>query len=104
MGIVKACMMEMEERGYGESDNYVCAACVTDPFLAEWIAGHAEANACSFCEAVSDQLIAAPFEDFTGVVLGGLGFDWNEPTQEGIMYMTREGGWQASLSTTADVL
>ncbi|KTT96426.1 HEPN-associated N-terminal domain-containing protein [Sphingomonas sanguinis] len=104
MGIVKAWMMEMEERGYSESDDYVCAACVTDPFLAEWIAGHAEANACSFCEAVSDQPIAAPFEDFTGVVLGGLGFDWNEPTQEGITYITREGGWQASLSTTADVL
>ena len=104
MGIVKAWMMEMEERGYGESDDHLCAACVTDPFLAEWIAEHAEANACSFCDAVSDQPIAAPFEDFTGAVLGGLGFDWNEPTQEGIMYISREGGWQASLSTTADVL
>lgn len=104
MGVVKAWMMEMEERGYGESDDYLCAACVTDPFLAEWIAVYAEANACSFCDAVSDQLIAAPFEDFTGVVLGGLGFDWNEPTQEGIMYISREGGWQASLSTTADVI
>ncbi len=104
MGIVKAWMMEMEERGYGESDDHLCAACVTDPFLAEWIARHAEANECSFCDAVSDMPIAAPFEEFTGLVLGGLSFDWNEPTQEGIMYISREGGWQVPLSTTADVL
>ncbi|QQV77317.1 hypothetical protein H5J25_00235 [Sphingomonas aliaeris] len=92
MGIVKAWMMEMEERGYGESDDHVCASCVTDGFLAQWIGDHAGANACSFCAAVSDQPIAAPFEDFTAVVLGGLGFDWNEPTNEGIMYIAREGG------------
>ncbi|NML05961.1 HEPN-associated N-terminal domain-containing protein [Sphingomonas sp. G-3-2-10] len=104
MGIVKAYMMELEERGYGESDDHVCAACVTDPYLAEWIAGHAESKACSFCDAGSDQPIAAPFEAFTEIVLGGLGFDWNEPTNEGIMYISREGGWQAPLSTTADVL
>ena len=45
MGIVKAWMMEMEERGYGESDDYVCASCVTDGFLAQWIGDHAGANA-----------------------------------------------------------
>jgi hypothetical protein len=104
MGIVKAYMMELEERGYGESDDYVCAACVTDDHLTAWIAANAESDACSFCDAVSDQPIAAPFEAFTGVILGGLGFDWNEPTQEGIMYITREGGWQAPLSTTSDIL
>lgn len=53
---------------------------------------------------MSDKPIATPFEDLTRVILGGLGFDWNEPTQEGTTYITREGGWQASLSTTADVL
>ena len=104
MGIVKAYMMELEERGYGDSDDHVCAACVTDPFLVEWITEHAESTACSFCDARSAQPIAAPFEDFTALVLGGLGFDWNEPTNEGIMYISREGGWQASLSTTANVL
>lgn len=104
MGIVKAWMMEMEERGYGESDDHVCAACVTDTFLAEWIGAHAKASACSFCDAESNQPIAASFEDFTAVVLSGLGFDWNEPTNEGIMYISREGGWQAPLSTTAEVL
>ena len=47
MGIVKAWMMEMEERGYGESDDVICGACVTDEFLKEWIADNATANACS---------------------------------------------------------
>jgi hypothetical protein len=104
MGIVKAYMMELEERGYGESEDHVCPACVTDPSLGEWIATHAESEVCSFCDAKSDQPIAAPFEAFTEVVLGGLGFDWNDPSSEGIMYISREGGWQASLSTTEDVL
>ena len=104
MGIVKAYMMGMEERGYGESDDHICPDCVSDEFLAEWIAGNAESETCSFCDAASEQPIAAPFETFTGIVLGGLGFDWNEPTNEGIMYISREGGWQAPLSTTSDVL
>jgi len=104
MGIVKAYMMEIEERGYGESDDHVCPACVIDGYLADWIAAHADSKECSFCDAESDQLIAAPFEAFTGIVLGGLSFDWNEPTDEGIMYISREGGWQAPLSTTSDVL
>lgn len=104
MGIVKAYMMELEERGYGESDDHVCASCVSDDYLAGWIAAHAESETCSFCDATSTQPIAAPFEAFTKVVLSGLSFDWNEPTQEGIAYITREGGWQAPLSTTADVL
>ena len=83
MGIVKAYMMEMEERGYGGSDDHVCTACVTDEYPADWVTAHAEGKACSFCDAESAQPIAAPFEAFTEMVLGGLGFDWNEPTNEG---------------------
>jgi hypothetical protein len=104
MGIVKAWMMEMEERGYGESDDVICGACVTDEFLKNWIADNATAEACSFCDATASSPIAASFEDFTGVVLGGVGFDWNEPTDEGIMYISAEGGWQASMTATIDVL
>lgn len=104
MGIVKAHMMELEERGYGESQDYICPACITDHFLCEWIASHVESVFCSFCGARSDSPIAASFEAFTGVVLAGLGFDWNDPNNEGIRYITREGGWQAPLSATEDVL
>jgi hypothetical protein len=104
MGIVKAWMMEMEERGYGESDDVICGACVTDEFLKNWIADNATAEACSFCDTTASSPIAASFEDFTGVVLGGVGFDWNEPTDEGIMYISAEGGWQASMTATIDVL
>lgn len=104
MGIVKAWMMEMEERGYGESDDAICSACVTDEFLARWIADNASATACSFCDAKAKIPIAASFEDFTSVILGGVGFDWNEPTNEGIMYISAEGGWQAPMTTTSEVL
>ncbi len=62
------------------------------------------AKPAPLCDAESDQPIAAPFEALTEVVLGGLGFDWNEPTNEGIMYISREGGGLATHRTTADVL
>lgn len=48
--------------------------------------------------------MAASFDDFVGFVLDGVGFDWNEPTSEGIGYISREGGWQAPLSETWEVL
>ncbi len=69
MGIVKAWMTEMEERGYGESNDVICGACVTDEFLRNWVADNATADACSFCGAQAKSPIAASFEDFTGIVL-----------------------------------
>lgn len=83
--------MEIEERGYGESEDTICSACVTDTFLKEWIADNATATACSFCDATAETPIAASFEYFTGIILGGVGFDWNEPTDEDIMYISAEG-------------
>ena len=104
MGAAKSWMIEMQERGYGESEDRICSKCVSDDFLAGWIKHNAAAFECSFCGAQSDKPIAASFEDFSGAVLLGLYFDWNEPTDEGISYISREGGWQAALSTTQDVL
>lgn len=104
MGIAKSWMIEMQERGYGESDDHICPNCVSDGFLQNWIQRNAIAKECSFCGEKSDKPIAASFEDFSGTVLHGLYFDWNEPTDEGIMYISREGGWQAPLSTTLEIL
>lgn len=104
MGLVKSWMIEMEERGYAESDDHICKDCVDDDALADWITRNAIEPECSFCGAEADGAIAASFEEFTAVILTGLGFDWHEPTHEGIMYISAEGGWQASLSTTHEVL
>ena len=103
MGRVSEWMIEQQERGYSEADGDICANCVTDPALKAWVADHLSSTACTFCGDESDDTIAASFDDFVGIVLGGIGFDWNDPDNEGIMYDGREGGYQASLSDTADV-
>lgn len=55
-------------------------------------------------QTVDGAELALSFEDFTGITLGGVGFDCNEPTDEGIMYISAEGGWQAPITKTNDVL
>lgn len=65
MGLVKSWMIEMEERGYAESDDRICKDCVDDDALAEWITSNAIEPECSFCGAEADGSIAASFEEFT---------------------------------------
>lgn len=104
MGRVSEWMIEQQERGYSEADGEICVDCVTDPALKAWVEANPISTACSFCGAESDDAIAASFDDFVGVVLTGVGFDWNHPDSEGIMYIGREGGYQAPLSDTDEVI
>lgn len=104
MGRAKAWLMEQEERGYYEAEGAICEACVTDPALKYWVSQNLSDPACRFCGEESEDLIAASFDEFVGVVLTGVRFDWNHPDDEGIMYISAEGGYQASISDTWDVL
>jgi hypothetical protein len=104
MGRAKAWLMEQYERGYMAADGDICTDCVSDEALVQWVADNVEATECSFCGRVGDDPIAASFDDFVGVVRTGIGFDWNHPDSEGIMYISAEGGYQASITDTWDVL
>lgn len=104
MGRAKEWMLAQWERGYSEADGEICADCVNDHALAAWIKANATSNSCTFCGNKSAKPLAASFDDFVGEVLAGVSVDWNEPTIEGISYITREGGWQAPLSETWEVL
>lgn len=104
MGRAKAWMMEQEERGYSEAEGDICSACVSDPFLVRWIDDNATAYACRFCGREDDAPIAASFDEFVGVIVRGIGFDWNHPDDEGIMYISAEGGYQAAVSDIYEVL
>lgn len=104
MGRAKEYWLEQMERGYTAADGDVCAACVSDSALADWVSANATVTRCSFCEDESDQPIAANFEDFVGVVLNGIRFDWNDPDNEGVMYVSADGGYQANLTSTWDIL
>ncbi|HBI18251.1 RES domain-containing protein [Sandaracinobacter neustonicus] len=104
MGRAKAWMLEQWERGYSDADGDICAGCVSEPVLAEWIGANLTAHSCSFCGTESHEAVAASFDDFVGVVLAGISFDWNHPDSEGIMYVSAEGGYQAPVTDTWEVL
>jgi hypothetical protein len=104
MGRAKAWMMEQEARGYSEADGDLCSDCVSEKFLAEWVEANATATTCTFCGREDEEPIAASFDDFVGVVHGGISFEWNHPDNEGIMYISAEGGYQAPVYDTYDVL
>mgnify|MGYP005817320497 FL=1 len=102
MGRAKAWQMEQEERGYYEADGAICEDCVTDPALKSWVSDNVSETQCRFCGAESEDPMAASFDEFIGVVLTGVRFDWNHPDDEGIMYVSAEGGYQACLLYTSD--
>lgn len=104
MGRAKAWQMEQEERGYCEAEGAICANCVSDHTLKDWISQNLSETICRFCGEESEELIAASFDDFIGIVLTGVRFDWNHPDDESIMYVSAEGGYQAAISDTWDVL
>lgn len=57
MGYAKNRMIEIQERGYGESDKCVCSGCVKDDYLVKIIRKKGEVGACSFCRDENDKQI-----------------------------------------------
>lgn len=104
MGRAKEWQLQKWERGYEEAEGAICAECVTDAALKCWVIENSSETRCRFCGANSDEPIAACFDEFVGIVLTGVRFDWNHPDDEGILYISAEGGYQASVSDTWDVL
>lgn len=104
MGRAKEWQLAQYERGYHEVDGAICADCVTDPALKCWVAENVSETKCRFCDAEFEEPIAASFDDFVGIVLTGVQFDWNHPDDEGILYISAEGGYQAPVSDSWDVL
>lgn len=50
MGFTKEKIISIEERGYGESDKYVCSGCVKDQHLQKVIRARGQVGICSFCK------------------------------------------------------
>jgi len=65
MGLVKAELMEAQERGWSAPDTYVCADCIEDSYLKNRVREQASANTCDYCGHHDSVAIAAE----AGVVL-----------------------------------
>jgi hypothetical protein len=104
MGAAKEHWLNQQERGYLNADGEICADCVSDPDLKRWIQDNAVSTTCSFCGREDQDAIAAEMDEFVGAVLDGIRVDWNHPDTEGIAYESAEGGYQADLVDTYEVL
>ena len=104
MGGAKAWMMEQEERGFIEIEGNICTECLTNATLQKFVKDNASALECDFCDRTSDEPIATSLDDVTALIMEGIAFEWNDPNNEGIMYVSAEGGYQASLTDTWDLV
>lgn len=50
MGATKEKMLHIQERGYGESDKYICSGCIGDQYLQKVIRMNGKVGTCSFCK------------------------------------------------------
>lgn len=85
------------------SSEFVCAKCFNDEGLQEYVANHAESNECDFCGDIADKPIAAPFDDLVEHIAACIGKFYDDPSNAGLAYETREGGWQGATYTTDEI-
>jgi hypothetical protein len=69
MGQAKNRMMEIEERGYGEIDTFVCSECVGDNFLKQFITNNGSTNKCCYC---GESNTCINTEDLIGEIMKGI--------------------------------
>jgi hypothetical protein len=104
LGRVSEYALEQEARGYYEAEGNICDQCVSDAALKTWIKENVVDESCTFCGDLGVQSIAASFDDFVGVVMDGIHFDWNNFDDEGITYISSEGGYLAPSTSTRELL
>lgn len=80
----------------------VCATCFNDEGLKNFVNARADSTKCSFCGATADHDIAAPLDDLVDHMRSCLARDYNDPDHAGMVYETREGGYQGEVWDTHD--
>jgi HEPN/RES N-terminal domain 1/RES domain len=88
----------------GDPDLCVCADCVGDQGLKDFVAAHANTAECSFCGAKSKDDIAAPLDELVEHMLSCLARDYDDPDNAGMVYESAEGGYQGQVWDTYDFL
>lgn len=89
MGSAKHAMMEAEERGWWDVDEYVCSNCVDEPFLQTLINRSGKSSwVCSYCGATH----ALAVNDLMPNIMFAIGSHYNEPNDSGmgLEYMKEE--------------
>jgi hypothetical protein len=106
MGIVKRMWEEEQERGYSSNEGVnVCTNCFEEYGLKQFIEGHQTGSSCSYCKVQGDHVVACELDLLIEHVVASIHLEWGNPSDEGLPYETREGGWQvAPVYDTWDLL
>ncbi len=97
MGYFSDRSIEDMELLYTSSDTNVCADCFNDYAIKEFIRANASALKCDFCgKKTRRNNIAAPFDDVFEFIMEGIDSQWGDPSNEGVGWDGREGGWQGA--------
>lgn len=96
MGILKRMWLEEQERGYSSNDEKtVCSNCVDEYGLKQFIEEHQTHSSCSYCKN-NNEVAACELDSLIEHILTSIHHEWGHPSDEGLPYETREGGWQVS--------
>jgi hypothetical protein len=82
---------EMERPNLGEIDKFVCAECVIDDALAEFVQSHFESNRCDYCGATAEEPIAAPFNVVMSRIFEAISTKYADAQDVDLPWV--EGGW-----------
>jgi hypothetical protein len=83
--------------------SYVCADCIRERWLAEYIKTNADQNECDFCGETSDDPIAIELDDMIEHIRERIECIYEDPANS-VGYESAEGGYQLSTMDTYDVL
>lgn len=101
MGIEKAKM----EVGYCSVGGTVCSECFADYGIKYFIENNANSDECSYCGSCAPNTKACDFEDVAVHILESIKCEWGHPSNEGVSWESREGGWQgASVYDSYDLI
>ncbi|WP_158108710.1 HEPN-associated N-terminal domain-containing protein [Vibrio furnissii] len=97
MSQVKRAWEAEQELGYSSCGNKtVCSACFEESGIQSYIEENASDTSCSYCNSSGDHIVACQVDDVIEYILKSLRFEWGDPSDEGLPYESREGGWQYS--------
>jgi hypothetical protein len=102
MGLVKAAMMESQDRGWDAPETWVCGSCVGDEFLAEAVEEYCEVRKCSYCGKRKRTPFAAPTASILKVIADAVFYNFPSLQQAGIPYHNE--GFELSTLNTREVL
>ena len=104
MGRVKEFLIDHEFHPL--SEKYVCSDCIEDYGLKNFILENAESNECSYSGKQNrHSKIATDINEVIIFLLECIKSEWGDPNDEGVSWISREGGWvSAPVIDTYDLL